>query len=193
MGRQPRTIGLTWTEVRDAIADPAAWRRGRIVAVDDQYVSVVPESGPSAGDVILLESKRAPQVDVTRTRRGMPHPFGGELALWSAPARILAIPLAPLCHCGPDEVHIDRRAVIGQRAMVSAHRPYRFELIADDGTWTCALFSAIDTDAVARAADALAEERRRAEAEEAERAAHRPDRSVLGRWVRSSLVADDGR
>ena len=87
----------------------------------------------------------------------------------------------------PEEVTIDRRAVIGQRSIPSAHRPHRFELIAEDGAWTCALFAAVDTSAAAREAAARAAAEAAARADREARASRRADRSVQGTWMRSSL------
>jgi hypothetical protein len=178
---------LSWIQIRDAIAEPSAWRRGRAVGVDGPYIGVVPDDGFNAGEIVLLESRRGPQVRATLARWGLCPPGGGPVALWSPAASLLALPLSDLCECRPDEVAIDRRAVIGQRAMTSTHRPHRYELIAEDGTWTCALFAAVDTSVAAREDAARAEAEAAARADREARAGRRTDRSVQGVWLRSSL------
>jgi hypothetical protein len=178
---------LSWIQIRDALAEPSAWRRGRAVGVDGPYIGVVPDDGFNTGEIVLLESRRGPEVRATLARWGLIPDGGGPVAMWSPAASMLALPLSDLCECQPQDVTIDRRAVIAQRSMTSAHRPHRFELIAEDGSWTCALFAAIDTSVAAREEAARAEAEVAARVEREARASRRTDRSVQGVWVRSSL------
>jgi hypothetical protein len=167
---------LHWVQVRDAVAAPEGWRPGRLTGVDvdgetgTATIVALDEDGGDGAEV-MLTCGRADEL-ATAARRGIAHPGGGHRVLWSVGGRVLALPAARDCDGDGSDIVIDTRAVI-----VEDKR--RYTLLAEDSTWSCLLFGAVDQVAL----DA-------AKTDAEERAAGREDRSTLFPKLRTTLLPE---
>jgi hypothetical protein len=165
---------LHWVQVRDAVAGPEGWRAGRLTGVEgDGAIVVTLDERGDDGAVATLTCGRAEAL-AGASAGGIAHPRGGHRVLWTVPGRVLAVPTAKRCEGDGTGIVIDHRAII-----VEAKR--EFELLAEDSSWSCRLFEAVDSAALAAAED---------EAET--KAAARADRSTLFPKLRTSLLPDRG-